>query len=84
MAEDKLIGKVTHIYGKIGVVIIKLTAPLSVGQSVHFRGAHDDLTQVIGDMQYEHQTISQGTKGQEVGVKVEQKVHDGDKVFLVE
>ncbi|KKT21691.1 MAG: hypothetical protein UW06_C0031G0001, partial [Parcubacteria group bacterium GW2011_GWE1_43_8] len=27
---------------------------------------------------------SQGAAGQEVGVKVEAKVHEGDQVFLVE
>ncbi|HAO81170.1 MAG: hypothetical protein UV57_C0024G0004 [Parcubacteria group bacterium GW2011_GWD2_43_10] len=84
MPEEKLIGKVTHIYGKIGVAIIKLSAPLSVGQSVRFRGAHDDFNQTISDMQYDHQAISQGAAGQEVGVKVEAKVHEGDQVFLVE
>ena len=84
MPEEKLIGKVNHIYGKIGVAIIQLSAPLAVGQGVRFRGAHDDFNQTISDMQYDHQAISQGAAGQEVGIKVEQKVHEGDQVFLVE
>jgi hypothetical protein len=63
MPEEKLVGKVTHIYDKIGVAIIKLTAPLAVGQTARLRGAHDDFTQTISDMQYEHQAISQGSKG---------------------
>ena len=84
MPEEKLIGKVTHYYGKLGVVIIALAAPLSIGQKVLFKGAHDDFSQTVSDMQYNHQAISQGDAGQEVGIKVEQKVHESDQVFLVE
>lgn len=82
MAEEKLIGKVTHYYGKLGVAIIELSEPLEVGQTIHFKGAHDDFTQEVTDLQYERQAIPEGKPGQQVGVKVQEKIHENDQVFL--
>lgn len=82
MAEEKLIGKITHYYDKLGVAIILLSGKLSVGQSVHIVGAHDDFTQEITEMQYDHKSITDGKAKQEVGIKVSQKVHENDQVFL--
>ncbi|MBI4050483.1 MAG: hypothetical protein HY396_00705 [Candidatus Doudnabacteria bacterium] len=82
MAEEKNIGKVTHYYSKAQVAIIELVEGLKVGQVVHFKGAHDDFSQEVKEMQYEHQQISEGKSGQQVGVKVEQKVHENDQVFV--
>lgn len=82
MAEEKPIGKITHYYGKLGVAIVKLVAPLKVGQIVHFKGAADDFSQEIKEMQFDHQAISEGSAGQEVGIKVDQKVHENDQVFV--
>ncbi len=84
MAEEKLIGKVAHYYGKAGVAIIELAGGLKLGQSLHFKGATDDFTQIVNQMQYEHRDISEGKKGQQVGIKVEQKAHENDQVFVVE
>lgn len=83
MAEEKLVGKIVHYYDKIGVAIIGLTAPLKVNQSVHIKGGHSDFTQSISQMQYDHQDIPAGKKGQQVGIKVEQKVRENDQVFVV-
>lgn len=80
----KPIGKVTHFYGKPGVAIIDLKDSLKVGQTVHFKGAHDDFTQVVNQIQFEHQDIQEGKKGQSVGIKVDQKVHENDEVFIEE
>lgn len=81
MAEEKPIGKITHYYGKLGVAIVKLVAPLKVGQIVHFKGATDDFSQEIKEMQFDHQAISEGSAGQEIGIKVDQKVHENDQVL---
>lgn len=83
MAEEKLIGKITHYYGKLGVAIIELSDVLEVGQTVHIKGAHDDVTQEVTEMQYEHQQIPKGKPKQQVGIKVKDKVHENDQVFAV-
>ncbi len=82
MAEEKLVGKITHYYGNLGVAIIELSDVLEVGQTVHIKGAHDDVTQEVTEMQYEHKPISKGKPKQQVGIKVSQKIHENDKVFV--
>jgi translation initiation factor IF-2 len=83
MAEEKPIGEITHYYGGINVAIVKFNKEVSVGEEVHFKGMHTDFSQTIDSMQYDHKDIKSAKKGQEVGIKVEQKVHEGDKVYKV-
>lgn len=83
MAEEKLVGKITHYYGKLGVAIIELADSLSVGQTVHIKGAHDDLTQEVKQLQLEFKDVQTATAGVSVGLKVDQKVHENDQVFVV-
>lgn len=83
MAQEKIIGKVTHYYDKLGVAIIKLSDELHVGQTIHIKRTNDGFTQKVEQMQYEHAPITSGAAMQEVGVKVEQKAHENDLVLLV-
>ena len=82
--EPKSIGVVTHYFGHIEVAIVKFTTSISVGTKVHFKGATTDFTETIKSMQYDHQMIDTAKKGQEVGIKVGDKVREGDQVYLVE
>lgn len=84
MAE-KLVGKVTHYFGKIGVAVVKLhKGGLKLGDKIHIKGAHDDFEQIVSSMQIDHQPVKAGKKGDEVAIKIEAKAHDNDEVFLVE
>lgn len=79
--EEKPIGKVTHYYGGIGVAIVKFNREVKIGDSIRFKGAHTDFSQKIESMQYDHKDIEKAKKGQEVGIKVDEKVREGDEVF---
>lgn len=81
MSEEKPIGEVTHYYGGIGVAIVKFKKDFSVGETIRFKGAHVDFTQTVSSMQYDHKDIKTAKKGQEIGIKVDQKVHENDEVF---
>lgn len=83
MAQDQPIGKITHFYSHLGVGIIALTAPLKVGDSIHVKGHTTDFTQKVASLQLNHQDINAGKKGDEAGVKLDQKVRHGDTVSLV-
>lgn len=83
MAEKK-VGEVTHYWGKIGVAGIKLTASLSQGDTIRIKGATTDFEQDVGSMQIEHQDIESAKRGQEIGLKVKEKVRRGDTVYKVE
>jgi translation initiation factor IF-2 len=82
MKEEKPIGGITHYYDHIGVAIIKFNKAVKKGEMIAIRGAHTDFTQKIDSMQYDHKDISVAKKGQEVGIKVKEKVHDTDKIYV--
>jgi len=83
MAEKK-VGEITHYWRKINVAGIKLTDNLSVGDAIRIRGATTDFEQAVSSMQIEHQNIETAEKGQEIGLKVVEKVRRGDTVYKVE
>ncbi len=81
--EPKPIGVITHYYGKLGVAIVRFSQSVKTGTTLHFKGATTDFQEAIREMQYDHKDISATKKGQEVGIKVKQKVREGDEVFEV-
>jgi putative protease len=83
MAEPKKIGEITHYFSNLGVAIMKFNRPVKKGEQVHIKGATTDFIQTISSMQYDHKDIEIAKKGQEVGVKVDEKVREGDEIFEV-
>lgn len=81
--EKKPIGKITHYYGHLGVAIVKFNREVKKGEEVHFKGAHTDFTQTIDSIQYDHKDIEVAQKGQDVGIKVKEKVREGDEIYSV-
>lgn len=81
---DKKIGTITHFFDKISVGIIKLDGKLKVGEKVRIQGVTTNFEQEISEIQLEHASIPEGKKGQEVGVKVNEKVREGDTVYILE
>ncbi len=84
MAQEQPIGTITHLYSHLGVGIIALTAPLKVGDTIKVKGHTTDFTQKVDSLQLNHQDIPQAKSGDDVGVKLDDKVRSGDTVFLVE
>ncbi len=83
-AKEKPIGAVTHYYGGIGVAIIKFNKAVEKGAKVRFEGATTNFEQALDSMQFDHKDIDTAPKGKEVGIKVTEKVREGDQVFLLE
>ncbi len=81
MADEKPIGKVIHYYDKIGVAIVRLEAPLKAGDKVKFVRGDDSFEQIVESMQVEHAVLTEGKKGDEVGIKVNQPAKDGTLVY---
>lgn len=79
--KQKSLGVITHYYSGIGVGIIKCAGPLKVGDNAHFKGATTDFVQVIDSMQYDRAPITAAKKGQEIGVKMKDRVREGDEVY---
>lgn len=79
--EAREVGVVTHYFGKASVAAIELTAPVAMGDIIIFKGATTGFEQEIDSMQCEHQDISKAKAGQAIGVKVREKVRNGDLVY---
>ena len=82
MAE-KEIGKITHYFAHVSAGVIALSDTLKTGDTIHIRGAHDDITQTVDSMQVDHKPVTEAKPGDQVGIKVPAKVHPHDKVFKV-
>lgn len=81
--EGKLIGKITHYFNKIGVAVIELEDVLRVGDTIRIVGGETDFTQVVESMEVEHQKVKEAKAGQSVGLKVNEKVREGYKVYKI-
>ena len=81
--EGKLIGKITHYFGNIGVAVIDLTDTLKVEDEIRIVGGDTDFTQTVESMEVEHKKVKEAKKGESIGVKVEQKVREDYKVYKI-
>lgn len=81
--KEELIGKITHYFGKIEVGIVELSKPLKIGETIHVKGGATDFEQEVESMQIEHENIEKAKKGDVIGLRVKDKVKEGDEVFKV-
>lgn len=81
MAEEKELGEIFGYYSKLGVAAIKLKAAMAVGDTIHIKGHTTDFKQKVESMQIENKIVSKAKKGDDVGIKVKDKVRPNDKVY---
>lgn len=85
MAEEgKLVGKVVHFYNRISVAVVELYDTLSLGDKIVIRGKRTNFEQTVDSMEIEHQKVERAEAGQKVGLKVIERVREGDFVYKVE
>jgi putative protease len=78
---ETMIGKVIHYYPKISVAAVILEDHIAKGDRIHIRGPHDDMHQSVTSIEIEHIPTEEAGPGQDVGIKVTERVHEGDVVF---
>lgn len=77
-----LIGEVTHYFSKIMVCVVKMTrGSMRVGDQIRIKGSTSDFAQKAKSLQIESRDVHMAKKGQLVGLKVDQLVRSGDKVY---
>jgi len=83
MVEEK-IGVVEHFFTNISVAAIKITnGELKIGDTIHVVGAHTDFKQKIESMQIDRNPVEVVKAGDEVGIKVKDRVRENDIVYKV-
>jgi len=80
----KLVGRIAHYFDKIGVAVIELSDTLKAGDEISIEGHMTNIQQAASSIQIDRKPVEAAKKGQSVGIKVEQRVREGDKVFRVE
>ena len=80
--ERKKVGEVFHFYRKIGVAAIRLTDDgIAIGDTVQIQGPSTNVEQTVETLQIEHADVSRADAGQEVGMKVRDRVREKDFVY---
>ncbi len=80
---EKEVGTITHYFPKVGVAVVRVGEELHIGDQVRISGPHQNFSQRVTSMQVEHQSITNASRGQEVGMKVSQPVRPGDRVYRI-
>lgn len=80
----KEVGEIFSYYAKIGVAAVKLKSALKVGDKIKIQGHTTNFEQEVDGIQIEHEKVEKAKKGDDVGIKVSEKVRKHDKVFLAE
>ena len=83
--SDFKIGKVIHFYDKLGVIIVELDSALGVGDRIKFvRGGEEMFEQMVDSIQVGHKKVSNASKGDVVGLKVDREVKEGAEIYKEE
>lgn len=79
------IGYVKNFYNKVGVAEIKLEAGrIKLGDTIMFQGNKTGVyEQEIASMEINHKSVRKARKGQGAGIKLDKKVRENDKVYLI-
>lgn len=80
MPEEK-VGEVTHFFTDISVAVIELSGKLTVGDTIHVKGATTDFEQKVESMEIEEEKIKEARAGQSIGMKMTDRVREGDEVY---
>jgi len=80
-AKEGLLGVVTHYFPHVRAAVIKLKAPLKVGDIIKVKGHTTDFTQTITSLQIDRVPITEAKRGQEIGLLVNSRVRQHDEVY---
>lgn len=82
-SQLKEVGRITHYFSKIGVAVLELSDKLSVGDRILIRGMTTNVEQTVDSMQIDRVEIESAEAGKSVGLKVEDRVREGDSVYKI-
>ena len=83
MIKEKQVGVVSNYFENIKVVAIKLSDGLKVGDVIKIVGGETNFDQPVESIQINHKQVSSAKKGDEIGIKVKEKVRKDYKVFKI-
>jgi len=79
----KLVGKITHFYPNISVAVVEVVSEIKKGDKISIEGAHTNIEQTADSMQIDRKPIDAAKKGQSIGLKVVDRVREGDTIYKI-
>ncbi|HEX3051964.1 MAG TPA: hypothetical protein VHP83_14995 [Aggregatilineaceae bacterium] len=77
------IGIVLHYFDRIHVAVIRLEDKLYTDDWILLYGPRTEFTQQVYSMQVNHEPVGEGEPGEDIALKVDDVVREGDEVYLV-
>ena len=77
------VGSVSDFFAHPVVAGVALTAPLAVGDRIHIQGHTTDIEVVVESIQIDRADVQEAKAGDSIGIKVPDRVRDGDLVYRV-
>lgn len=84
------VGEVIHYFPKVSAAVVKFSMPIIIGMKVKIvgqRGADHkpyEFDQTVESLQKDRTAVEEAKAGDELGMKVDKEVQEGDSVFLAE
>jgi len=83
MAEEQ-VAVIVKFFAKPSVAALEVTnGTIKKGDLLKYKGHTTDFTEEIGSMEIDNQSVDEVKVGDLVGVKVKERVREGDKVYKV-
>ncbi|MFC1914027.1 EF-Tu/IF-2/RF-3 family GTPase [Chloroflexota bacterium] len=80
---EEAIGEVMDFFARPVVAGIDMTGKLKVGDKIHIQGHTTDMELVVESMQVDNVNVTEAKPGDQVGIKVTDRVRRGDTVYKV-
>ncbi|MBN2123740.1 MAG: translation elongation factor-like protein [Deltaproteobacteria bacterium] len=83
MPEEE-VGRIIKFFAKPSVAAVEVTAgSIKRGDMLKYKGATTDFSEEVASMELDNQTIEEAAPGQLIGIKVKERVREGDTVYKV-
>lgn len=82
MSEER-VGEVTHYFQNAGVAVVAVEQAFAVGDELRVEGANDDFRFTVESMEIDREPVQRVEPGDDVGVKVPERAHEGSIIQRV-
>ena len=83
MPEEE-VGVVMKFFAKPSVAAIQVTGgSIKKGDLLKFKGHTTDFTETVASIEIDNKAVDEASAGSMVGIKVKERVREGDKVYRV-
>ena len=81
---EQEVGVVIKFFAKPSVAAIQVTGgKIKKGDLLKFKGHTTDFTDTVASIEVDNKAVDEAVSGSMVGIKVKERVREGDKVYRV-